>query len=134
MSEGLLSRRPWFQFLRFALVGIASNLAGYLIYLAITELGLAPKLAMTVLYVVGVVIGFSANRTYTFAHSGNLLSSGWRYLISYGVGYLIALTIQIGVVDVLGYPHQLAQGIALLVVAVCMFVMLKFFVFRRPIT
>ncbi|MNR58834.1 hypothetical protein D3C85_1799310 [compost metagenome] len=58
-----------------------------------------------------------------------MLSTGGRYLITYGVGYLITLLIQVCVVDVLGYPHQLAQAIALFVVAAFVFVMLKYFVF-----
>ncbi|MNH27697.1 GtrA-like protein [compost metagenome] len=95
----------------------------------VTAAGVAPKLAMTVLYAVGVTISFTANRTYTFSHTGNVLSTGGRYLITYGVGYLITLLIQVCVVDVLGYPHQLAQAIALFVVAAFVFVMLKYFVF-----
>ena len=38
------------QLTRYALVGIVSNLAGYLVYLLVTYLGVTPKITMTLLY------------------------------------------------------------------------------------
>jgi putative flippase GtrA len=117
------------QLLRFAAVGVASNVIGYLLYLLITHLGAAPKLAMTVLYGVGVLMGFVGNQKYTFAHQGGLMATGWRYLMAHGLGYLINLAIQIIMVDHLGYAHQLAQAFGICVVAVFLFVVFKYFVF-----
>lgn len=117
------------QLIRFAAVGVASNVLGYTLYLIITYLGVAPKLAMTVLYVVGAFIGFAGNRKYTFAHEGGLMGAGWRYVVAHGLGYLINLAIQIIMVDRLGYPHQLAQALGVCVVAVFLFVVLKYLVF-----
>jgi putative flippase GtrA len=56
-------------------------------------------------------------------------AAGWRYLIAHGLGYLINLTIQIIMVDHLGYAHQLAQAFGICVVAVFLFVLFKYFVF-----
>ena len=120
---------PVWQLLRFAVVGVASNVIGYLLYLLITYLGVAPKLAMTVLYGVGVVTGFVGNRKYTFAHQGGVMATGWRYLMAHSVGYLINLAIQIIMVDHLGYAHQLAQALGICVVAAFLFLMFKYFVF-----
>jgi putative flippase GtrA len=117
------------QLLRFAAVGVASNVIGYLLYLLVTYLGAAPKLAMTVLYGVGVITGFVGNRRYAFAHQGRLMATGWRYLMAHSAGYLINLAIQIIMVDHLGYPHQLAQALGICVVAVFLFVVFKYFVF-----
>ena len=117
------------QLLRFTAVGIASNVIGYLLYLIITRLGAAPKLAMTVLYGVGVVMGFVGNQKYTFAHQGELMVTGWRYLMAHGIGYLINLATQIIMVDHLGYAHQLAQAFGICVVAVFLYVVFKYFVF-----
>ncbi|MBK9774633.1 MAG: hypothetical protein IPP57_28050 [Candidatus Obscuribacter sp.] len=41
------------QFVRFALVGFASNLLGYVLYIALTKFGLDPKLSMSLLYCTG---------------------------------------------------------------------------------
>lgn len=120
---------PVRQLLRFAVVGVASNVIGYLLYLLITYLGVAPKLAMTVLYGVGVITGFMGNRRYTFAHQGGVMATSRRYLMAHSVGYLINLAIQIIMVDHLGYAHQLAQALGICVVAAFLFVVFKYFVF-----
>lgn len=121
--------RPLKQLLRFAAVGVASNVIGYLLYLLITHLGAAPKLAMTVLYGVGAFMGFVGNRKYTFPHQGGLMATGRRYLMTHSLGYLINLAIQFIMVDHLGYAHQLAQALGICVVAVFLFVVYKYFVF-----
>lgn len=117
------------QLLRFAVVGVASNVIGYLVYLLVTHLGVAPKLAMTVLYGVGVIVGFAGNRSYAFADQGRLMATGWRYLMAHSLGYLINLAIQLVIVDHLGYAHQLAQAVGICVVATFLFVVFKCFVF-----
>lgn len=124
---------PVRQLLRFGMVGLATNAAGYLVYLLVTSLGAPPKAAMTVLYAVGASLGFFGNRRYTFRHEGTALSTGWRYLLAHGCGYLLNLAIQLLVADHLGYPHELAQGLAVFVVAAFLFAAFRFVVFaQRP--
>jgi putative flippase GtrA len=86
---------------------------------------------MTVLYAVGAVLGFVGNRNYTFGHSSQLLSTGVRYIMTHGVGYLLNLSIQYIAVDRLGYPHQLAQAVGVCTVAAFLFVAFKYFVFVK---
>lgn len=117
------------QLFHYTFIGIVSNLAGYMVYLLVTNLGATPKITMTLLYGVGAAIGFIGNRKLTFAHKGSLLGSGVRYIIAHGFGYLINLAILIVLVDKLGYAHELVQGIAILVVAGFLFMVFKFFVF-----
>jgi putative flippase GtrA len=117
------------QLFRYGLVGIASNLTGYLIFLLITTMGIGPKTAMTMLYAVGATIGFIGNRTWTFAHHGTFLRSGVRYVIAHCCGYLINLAVLLTFVDVLGYSHRWVQAIAIFVVAGFLFVTFKYFVF-----
>lgn len=118
------------QLFKYAVVGVASNLAGYLFYLLVTYLGAPPKLTMTLLYGVGATIGFFGNRKLTFAHEGSLLGAGVRYIIAHCFGYLINLTLLLVLVDKLGYPHQWVQAMAIFVVAPFLFLAFKFFVFR----
>jgi len=75
------------------MIGVASNLLGYLLYLIITLFGAAPKLAMTGLYGVGGLIGFVGNRKYTFKYEVGSIGVGWRYMIAHCLGYLINLYI-----------------------------------------
>lgn len=125
------NRRPTKQFFVYIVVGIASNALGYLVYLLITHLGLAPKLAMTILYGVCATAAFFGNQRLTFSYEGGMIKSGIRYLIAHSAGYLLNLAILVIFVDKLQYPHQLIQAIAIIVVAIYLFVSLKLFVFRN---
>jgi putative flippase GtrA len=118
------------QLVRYALVGVASNTAGYLVYLLITYLGIPPKTAMSLLYAVAATASFFGNRSITFAYKGGVLGSSIRYFITHVVGYSMNLAILVIFVDLLGYPHQFVQAIAIFVVAAFLFVAFKFFVFR----
>jgi putative flippase GtrA len=119
------------QLVRYGLVGIASNLSGYLVYLLITYWGVEPQKTMTLLYIVGAAIGFFGNRQLAFAHKGSVLKSGSRYFAAHFFGYLINLLILLTFVDRLGYPHEWVQAAAIFVVAGFLFVAFKYFVFPR---
>lgn len=123
--------KPIFQLLRYGLVGIVTNLALYFFYLLITYLGVEPKMAMTISYMVGASIGFVGHRKWTFTHKGALLGSGARYFIAHLFGYLINFLILLTFVDKLGYPHQWVQASAIIVVAGFLFVTFKYFVFPK---
>ncbi len=117
------------QLIRYALLGIVTNLAGYFVYLLVTYLGATPKITMTFLYGMGAIIGFIGNRNLTFAHNGSLLGSGIRYFIAHFFGYFINLVTLIIFVDHFGYAHQWIQAVAIFLVAGFLFIALKFFVF-----
>lgn len=134
MSDSFVAagvRRSATQFFRYGLVGIASNLSGYLLFLLITYWGMGPKIAMTLLYVVGATIGFFGNRQWAFAHKGALLGSGARYFMAHVLGYLINFFMLFIFVDGLGYSHQWVQAGAIIVVAGFLFVVFKYFVFPK---
>ena len=127
-------RRSATQFFRYGLVGIASNLSGYLLFVLITYWGVEPKLAMTLLYVVGATIGFIGNRQWAFAHSGTLLEAAARYFIAHMFGYLINFLILLLFVDGLDYSHRWVQAGAIFVVAGFLFVAFKYFVFPKALS
>jgi putative flippase GtrA len=134
MSDSLVTteiRRSAKQFFRYGLVGIASNLSGYLLFLLITYWGVEPKMAMTLLYVVGATIGFIGNRQWAFAHSGTVLGAGARYVVAHMLGYLINFLLLFIFVDRLRYSHQWVQAVAIFVVAGFLFVVFKYFVFPK---
>ncbi|AOB33984.1 hypothetical protein AKI39_23580 [Bordetella sp. H567] len=117
------------QLIKYAAVGLMSNLCGYVVYLLATSLGGTPKLTMTVLYVVASTAGFFMNKTMTFRHKGDLAGAAVRYAVAYGGGYLLNLGILTVFVDKFGYPHQAVQAIAILVVAAFLFLALRFYAF-----
>lgn len=125
-----LSSLPFKSLFRYAIVGGATNLIGYLTYLFLTHLGSDPKVAMSCLYILGSLIGYFGNRNWTFEDSGRKLTSAFRYSIAHLLGYLINLTLLIFFVNKLGYPHQYVQAAAVVIVAAFLFVVFKIFVFQ----
>jgi putative flippase GtrA len=123
------SPRPKRPLVRYALVGLASNLAGYLLYLAATAAGLGPKTAMTLLYLAGAGAGFFGNRRWSFAHQGRPGPALLRYAAAHAVGYGANLALLTVFSDQLGFPHQWVQGAAIFVVAGILFLLFRSWVF-----
>jgi putative flippase GtrA len=118
------------QLLRFGAVGLASNALLYLLYLGMTSLGIGHKLAMTLAYCLGVAQTFLLNRRWTFAHGGPAGVPFARYVATYVAGYLLNLGALLVLVDAAGYPHQVVQGVLIVLIAVLTFLAQKFWVFR----
>ncbi|UZE19666.1 GtrA family protein [Pseudomonas sp. B21-054] len=123
------SQKVFRQLFRYALIGVLTNLCGYTIYLLLTHLWGAPKLTMTLLYSAGALIGFIANRRFTFRHDGHIGIAGIRYLFVQLAGYLLNLFLLTLFVDWLNFSHQLVQAVAIIVVAIFLFVLSRVFVF-----
>lgn len=118
------------QFIRYAMVGLASNAVGYLLYLLATWLGIGPKTAMTVLYMLGVLQTFVFNKRWTFKHQGTHSSVFFRYCMAYGLGYFFNLLVLLVLVDQQGYPHEIVQGVMIISLAVMLFLLQKYWVFQ----
>ena len=119
------------QSLRFMVVGLTSNLVLYLLYLVLTALGLGHKTAMTLLYLVGMLQTFIFNKKWTFEHKGIFEFTFIKYVAAYGLGYLLNLFALIFLVDRMQLPHKIVQGIIILVLAVLLFLLQKFWVFHH---
>lgn len=122
------------QLIRYGIVGTFSNVVGYVLYLVITAAGVEHKLAMTLVYVMGVWQTFILNKRWSFRQDGMYGPAFKRYCTAYGLGYLINLTSLFLFVDQLGYPHQIVQGILVLSLAIILFLLQKFWVFRLAFT
>jgi putative flippase GtrA len=122
-------RRTLGQLLRYGLVGIASNALAYVSYLALTGAGMGHLSAMTLVYALATLLTFLFNRRWSFGHSGGRGPALARYGTAYLLGYAIDWFGLWLLVDRLGYPHQLAQGIMVVIVAGFLFLLLKHWVF-----
>lgn len=117
------------QLMRYIMVGVASNSFLYLAYLGLTVVGFGHKTAMTFLYITGGLISFVVNRAWSFKHKGRGRSAFARYSVTYIFGYLFNLALLWLFVDRLHQPHQFVQAVAIVLVAVSLFLMNKFWVF-----
>ena len=127
-------RKTFGQLFRYGVVGVVSNTTLYSVYLLITFHGLEPKTAMTLVYIIGVFIGFIGNRKWTFTHRGNAIYAALRYLLAHLLGYFLNFLILFTFVDHLGYAHQWVQAVAIIIVAIFLFIIFKYFVFTKDIT
>ena len=119
--------------MKYVVVGLGSNLVLFLLYLALTAKGMGHLLAMTLVYALGVVIGFALNRSWTFAHKGQWSPAMVRYVIAYILGYCFNLCMLFLLVNVMGFLHQPSQGGLILLTAVFLFLLQKYWVFKDPL-
>lgn len=119
------------QLFRFAIVGVASNTALFLIYILSTNLGMGHKTAMTLLYAIGTSLTFTFNRNWTFAHKGHISRAFLEYVGIYALGYLVNLVALYILVDKIGYHHQAIQGGMIILIAILLFTLQKLLVFKE---
>jgi putative flippase GtrA len=125
----MLNREVVKQLTRYGIVGVSYNLAGYLLYLLITWLGVDPKVVVGVLYPIGALISFFANKGWSFSYSGPIGSGMLRFVIAHFFGYFLNLGLLFLFVDIQGYPHELVQLVAIFAVALSLFLAFRYFVF-----
>lgn len=128
------SRSLPLQIIRYGVVGVLSNLSGYLVYLGVTWLGLEPKLAVSMLYPVGALIAYFSHARYSFAYQGKVGHGLARYVVAHGIGYGTNLLLLYVFHDLMHFPHQLVQAFAIVAVGGILFLLFRYFVFpARPV-
>lgn len=119
-----------FQVLRYAIVGVLNTLVGLLVILASHALlGLSPYIANACGYAVGILVGFIANRNWTFRHSGSIGVSATLYVAMFAACYALNVAVLWLGMNILGWPVALAQTTAMIVYSVCFFVGCRLLVF-----
>lgn len=118
---------------RYILIGLSNNLWGYLTYLIMTFLGLSPKIALVILYPIGIVSAYLTHKKYSFKFYENHLAVKVKFLMVYILGFYLNLKILDLFFVHMGYPHQVIQGLSIGVVASLNYILLKFFVFHSNI-
>ena len=119
------------QFIRYVIVGLASNAVMYIAYIVLTLVGMGPKLAMSLLYGIGVLQTFVFNKNWSFRFEGAATPALVRYATVYAVGYVIQFLALMLLVDQIGLPHQWVMGALILFIALLLFLAQKFWVFRQ---
>ena len=109
------------QFIKYVVIGLASNGILYFAYLGLTAYGLGHKTAMTLLYILGVLQTFIFNKKWTFSHHGTVSRTLIRYILSYVLGYILNFVALYYFVDRLLFPHQMIQGAMIILIAFMLF-------------
>ena len=121
------------EILRFGAVGLGSNALLYLLYLAATAVGIEPKVAVTLIYLVGVLQTFLLNKRWTFQHEGHVRRTAARYWVAYALAYAGNMVLVFIFVDMAGFDHRVVQGILVAVIGLALFALQKYWVFRMPV-
>lgn len=129
--HGLLSGKSFRQLMRYGLVGVGINTALYACYLLFVFAEVNPKTAMSIVYVMGLGIGFYGHRKLTFFHAENFKRAIARYLIAHLGGYAINFLLLVMFVDYMNFSHALVQGISIFIVAAYLFIIFKYWVFSE---
>ena len=119
------------QVIRYGVVGVLNNFLGYLIYILITWAWLDPKLAVTLMYPIGALTAYFGHEKYSFAYNGSKSQGVFRYTVAHLIGYCVNVAMLFVFYEWLGYPHQIVQGIAIVVVAGVLFLLFRYYVFRQ---
>jgi putative flippase GtrA len=117
------------EILRFGAVGLGSNALLYLLYLAATAVGIEPKIAVTLIYLVGVLQTFVLNKRWTFQHEGRVRRTATRYWVAYTLSYVANMVLLFIFVDMAGFDHRVVQGVLIAVIGLVLFALQKYWVF-----
>jgi len=128
MSADLLR----FQVSRYAVVGLLNTLVGLLVIMAAQALlGFSPYVANASGYAAGILVGYVANRNWTFRHSGSIGLSAALYVAMFATCYALNLAVLWLALNVQHWPAVLAQIAGMIVYTVCFFVGCRTVVFWR---
>ena len=119
------------QAFSYGLIGVISNVSGFLIYILLTWASVDPKLAVSFVYPAAALVGYFGNSRYAFSYSGSHVKGLWRYFIAHLIGYSINIFILYVFVDLIGYSHISVQAAAIFVVAGVLFLLFRYYVFTQ---
>jgi putative flippase GtrA len=117
------------QLVRYGIIGVLNNLWGYLLYLLLTCFWLDPKLVVSILYPISALMAYFAHSKYSFNYDDRKFKALFRFAVSHMVGYFVNISMLFVFVDVLNYPHPLIQAMAIVVVAIVLFILFRYYVF-----
>jgi putative flippase GtrA len=125
----IASRDALPRILRFGIVGLGTNLGLYLMFLLLIIGGVAPVPASAFCYGLGVMGSYLLNRRWTYASRANHGRDLPRFLLAYGVGFVVALIAMVLLVKPLG--PALAQIVTIVMAALSTFACLQLLRFGR---
>jgi len=125
----VLKKHRRLMLFRYLIVGALNNLIGYAIYLLLTWAWLGPKSAAGLTYLIAGMLGFYTHSKFSFAYNGRRLASIFRYVVAHCIGYGVNVGLLYFFVDLLAYPHQLIQIIAVISVSGLLLFLFRYFVF-----
>ena len=119
---------------KFIITGVLVNAVLFGLLELLLRIGLDYRIAVTVIYVLGMVWGYVQNRLWSWESSAPVFQSFSRYIVIYAVIYAIHMVFVMFLVDGLSIPPLIAAILSAIVLILPVFFMLDRFVFasRKP--
>ena len=130
MFEKLAEQVFGITFVRFGIVGLATNISAYIAYLILTVLSINPITAMSIIFAIALIVGFIAHSKYTFVQDRNTPQFLLKYLFVYAIVYAVNFLLLLLFTEFLEFPHQVIQAIAILICGLTLYKLQKNFVFN----
>lgn len=115
---------------RFVVIGLATNVVAFCLFLILVLIGVSPKRTLTLLYWTFVVLVFFINRAYVFGHKGNIFHAFKKHICVYIFGYGLSISMLAFWLDYLGLNYVVAMIMTSIVMPVYFYTMQKHLVFR----
>jgi len=106
------------------------NLTGYIAFVVLVRNGLDPKISISFLYPVMVALSYFLYGNLVF-HGEYSKNSLFKFIITHISGYLANLLLLFIFIDIFALTHELSQLIAMVIVALYLFLIFKFVVFTN---
>jgi len=117
--------------LRYLIVGVFNTIVGLgTIYLCKWAAGIPDVPANAIGYSVGVIVSFSLNRRWTFAHTGPRLTAFLRFVMVLGLAYLANLATVLFCIDQIGINSYVAHALGVVPYTVVGFLGSKLYAFK----
>ena len=117
-----------FQFIKYVYVGGLNTLVTFLLYIFLIKLHVNYILASSVCYLVGIVGGYVLNSYFVFTSKIKLTGLS-KYSLVYITSYFISIFMLFCFVSILGIDVILSQAIAIVIVTLLNFKLVKWLVF-----
>ena len=121
--------------IRYVINGLFLNGIGYLAYLLVTNLGISPLLTVAIFYPLWLIVSFFTHKLFTFkvVKPQNTSKGLITFVTVYFLGYLLNITLIYIFHNLLKFPHQEVQFCSIIIVALFLFCLNKFIVFKIPV-
>ena len=118
------------QVLQFGFIAIFTNITGYLLFVLCTlYLKFSPYLVISFLYPLAITATYILNKDLTFKQEKTLKKQKIIFITLYLSAYLLNILILHIAATIFFVPSYLAQGIAIIVLGIYLFLMQKKYVY-----
>lgn len=125
-------RKIWARGWRFAVTGVLSNVTLYMVFLLLLWAGVYYPLALTIVYILGMMWGYFVNRLWSWRDNSPVLRSAAAYIVVYLGVYLAHISFVALLVEWAKHPAAFAAIISFVCLTIPLFFLLNQIVYRHP--